>query len=328
MNNSNADDIIYCFTPQTISFSLKFLRCYQLALKNNLLIGLCGILLTISVVITNLFVIILIQNSKKTKNIFDKILIGHALVDLNTGLFNISLKHFVDVFGYWPLNHSLGLAWTIYDQSQQSISVLHMLYISWIRLRSIQMPKTYKTELIAKQPKLIMFLFWLISIIIWTCVVIKYGLNEYNTDLKLTKYNQILFISLIICFWLFPSLISLIISIKMIIYLKEIDKRKQNMNITTTTNQVIHVDNLADSKLNKKSNKIKSSTRYIIIITIFQLQWIPCCLLSLVTPFLNEYSSQLINNIINWLTNTVCLTDPIVVLILNKNLYLKKKESK
>jgi hypothetical protein len=325
MNNSNDVDIIYCFTPKTISSSLKFFKCYQLALINNLLIGSCGILLTISVVITNLFVILLIQNSKKTKNIFDKILIGHALVDLNTGLFNISLKHFVDVFGYWPLHNSLGLAWAIYDLSQHSISVLHMLYISWIRLRSIQMPKTYKTELFAKQPKLIMFLFWLISIIIWTCVVIHYGLYEYNTDLKLTEYNQILFISLIICFLIFPSLISLIISIKMIIYLKRIDKRKQNMNVINTTNQVIHAGNLADSKLNKKKSKLKSSTRYTIIITIFQLQWIPCCLLSLVTPFLNEHLSELINNIINWITNTVCLTDPIVVLILNKNLYLKKE---
>jgi len=111
----------------------------------------------------------------------------------------------------------------------------------------------------------------------------------------------------------------------MIIYLKRIDKKKQNMNIINTTNQVIHAGNLADSKLKKKTSKLKSSTRYTIIITIFQLQWIPCCLLSLVTPFLNEHLSELINNIINWITNTVCLTDPIVVLILNKNLYLKKE---
>ena len=151
----NISSNLSCFTPQTFENITEFYECYELVLKENALIGSCGIILTISVFVTNLWVMIMLI-TKEHVNVFDKILIGHAFVDWWTSIYNISWKHFVDVFGYWPLSYSFGISWEIYDQSHQTVTALHMLYMSWIRLRSIQNPKNYKNELIAKYPILMM----------------------------------------------------------------------------------------------------------------------------------------------------------------------------
>ena len=80
-----------CFIPQEFISAELFYECYQQALKQNLFIGILGIFLTFSVILANIFIIILLgclkeKTTKEKVNIFDKILIGHALVDLCTGI--------------------------------------------------------------------------------------------------------------------------------------------------------------------------------------------------------------------------------------------------
>jgi hypothetical protein len=266
-------------------------------------------------------------------NVFDKILIGHASVDWCTAVFNISWKHFVDVFGYWPFSYSFGIFWAIYDLSQHSVTALHMLYMSWIRLRSIQNPNNYKTEFIAKYPIIIMISFWLGSIIIWSCVVIHYGIVEYGTDVNLSESDTIVNALLRFFFWALFLLITLILSIRIIMYLKVREKKRREITmridnqtrvLNTTKNSTAHTVATKENKKNKNKTKLTSQTRFIIIITTFLAQWIPCCILSFITPLLNDYFSTLLNNIINWITNVVCLTDPIVILLVMPSLSCMK----
>jgi hypothetical protein len=318
----NISSNLSCFTPQTFENITEFYECYQLVLKENALIGSCGILLTISVFVTNLWVMIMFI-TREQLNVFDKILIGHASVDWMTVVFSISWKHFVDVFGYWPFSYSFGIFWAIYDLSQHSVTALHMLYMSWIRLRSIQNPNNYKTEFIAKYPILMMISFWLGSIIIWSCVVIHYGIVEYGTDVNFSESDTIVNALFRFFFWALFLLITLILSIRIIMYLKVMEKNRCNMR-NINSNLVITRD-IAKKKEKKRNNrKLTSQTRFIIIITTFLVHWIPCCILSFITPLFNIYFSALLNNIINWITNVACLTDPIVILLVNPSLSCKR----
>lgn len=329
----NISSNLSCFTPQTFENITEFYKCYELVLKENALIGSCGIILTISVFVTNLWVMIMLV-TKEHVNVFDKILIGHAFVDWWTSIYNIFWKHFVDVFGYWPFSYSFGISWEIYDQSQQTVTALHMLYMSWIRLRSIQNPKNYKNELIAKYPILMMISFWLGSIILWSCVVSHYGIVQYGTDVNFSESDTIVNALLRLIFWALLLLITSILSIRIIMYLKVMEKKRFNMrNIssklvtTITIPKVSTASNIATKKerTNKRNKKkLTSQTRFIIIITTFLAQWIPCCILSFITPLFNIYLSTLLNNIINWITNIVCLTDPIVILLINPSLSCKR----
>jgi len=277
---------------------------------------LIGISLTISVVFLNLLVIIkLLQISKRQRkiNIFDRILIIHCVIDACNGIFNISLKHFVDIFGYWPLGDSLGIFWTIYDQNHHTVSSFHMLYMSWIRFRSIKRAHTFSKELITRYAIFNMFLFWLSGFVLWTLVVVKFGVVKFSTDINYHESDEIINLLLNISFLFIPYVAIFVLSIKIINLLK---LRSNNRQLKQQRNK----------QKNKTYfiNKINVQSKIIIIISAFLIQWLPCSLLGSMTPLLNQSISIVVNNIINWFSNIGCLIDPILILLLNSNLEWKK----
>lgn len=307
-----------CFIPQEFNDSIEFINCYLYVLKENLLIGLIGIALTISVVFLNLLVIIkLLQISKRQRkiNIFDRILIIHCVIDACNGLFNISLKHFVDIFGYWPLGDSLSIFWTIYDQNHHTVSSFHMLYMRWIRFRSIKKAHTFSKELMTRYAIFNMFLFWLSGFVLWTLVVAKFGVVKFSTDINYHESDEIINLLLNISFLFIPYIAIFVLSIKIINLLKIRSNNKQlkrNQRIINKKNKTYFI-------------KINVQSKIIIIISAFLIQWLPCSILGSMTPLLiNQSISILVNNIINWFSNISCLIDPILILLLNSNLEWKK----
>ena len=307
-----------CFIPQEFNDSIEFINCYLYVLKENLLIGLIGIALTISVVFLNLLVITkFLQNNTKRQrkmNIFDRILIINCVIDACNGLFNISLKHLVDIFGYWPLGDSLSIFWTIYDQNHHTISSFNMLYMSWIRFRSIKKAHTFSKELMTRYAIFNMFLFWLSGFVLWTLVVVKFGVVKFSTDINYHESNEIIVNLLLnISFLFIPYIAIFVLSIKIINLLKLRSNNKQ-----------------LKQQRNKQKNKtyfikINVQSKIIIIISAFLIQWLPCSILGSMTPLLiNQSISILVNNIINWFSNISCLIDPILILLLNSNLEWKK----
>jgi hypothetical protein len=102
LNFSNKSIYEICHTPHTFSDLDDFFVCYSMMAKEEPAKVVFELLLAASVVFLNSLVVICMIFGSNKKTCFDKILFGYCLVDGITGLFDIPLYHFRDVFGYWP----------------------------------------------------------------------------------------------------------------------------------------------------------------------------------------------------------------------------------
>ncbi len=185
--------------------------------------------------------------------------------------------------------------------------------MSWIRFRSIKRAHTFSKELITRYAIFNMFLFWLSGFVLWTLVVVKFGVVKFSTDINYHESDEIINLLLNISFLFIPYVAIFVLSIKIINLLK---LRSNNRQLKQQRNK----------QKNKTYfiNKINVQSKIIIIISAFLIQWLPCSLLGSMTPLLNQSISIVVNNIINWFSNIGCLIDPILILLLNSNLEWKK----
>lgn len=332
-----------CFTPQDFNSSIEFYDCYQYVLKHKSFFGACGLFLTFSVIIANLVVIVILLR-KNEINMFDQILINHALINGWAGVYNISLQHFVNVFGYWPLGYTTSVVWTLLDRAQHIITGLNMLYLSWTRLRAIESPKNYQNEILMKRPLIVMGTIWFQGYLIWGVVVIKFGVVEYSTEINYDTSGDTINTILFILFWFIPLLATLIIAIKIIAHLRIRSKKRVSLGVFTRKTRIssavrlesfssgsntelrekINLKKIFHKILSFKASSLNAKTKYAIILAIFLSLWFPCCVLSILCPFISVETADAFDIGINWVTNLACLTDPVVVLILNSNLSRKK----
>jgi hypothetical protein len=270
-------------------------------------------------IIFNLLVIVLLWFKKTSKlSVFNKVLIGHAFVDGLTGLISMPLFHISSIFGYWPLPNIIGQLWAIYDSNINITTNLHMLYMSYIRLRSIQSPKHYSNEFLIKSPVLMMLSFWVVSLLTWFIIVLVIGLNEFSLSVAFDRKTQ--YIQFVIYFigWFSPLMLILIFSIQIIKYLiiksKRTSVQRQMINnsrdlMTITNNPTIDTNktSINDSKKLRleKFFRFKPQTIFLIIISTFWLQWIPPCILTLAQNICNNCINIDLYNDIYWLTYTV-----------------------
>ena len=182
--NTNYSTDIFCLTPQAFTTFEDFSLCYQYFFMNAPTRAILEILLCLGTVVTNTTVIICLLLKPKL-SLFDQILIGHGklkkqkqnnhigwiilitiiysnkgIVDGLTGVVDIPFYHINDIMGYWPFGSVLGSMWSIYDNNINITTSLHMLYMSYVRLRSIRSPKAYSNEILCKKPWLVMICFW------------------------------------------------------------------------------------------------------------------------------------------------------------------------
>ena len=151
-----------CLIPHTTASIEEFIHCYKFFFKKNVSVALIEIILIIGTVLANLTVGLLIyKHSKRKLTCFDQILIGHAIVEGLTGLIDVPFFHIFNIFDYWALGPSLSLFWTCFDNSINTITTFNMLYISWVRMRSMQSPTNFRKELLIKKPWLTMLFIWI-----------------------------------------------------------------------------------------------------------------------------------------------------------------------
>jgi len=102
-----------CLQPQTFESFKVFLDCYAFIFQIKTVECLLELGLVFFTVLLNAIVIWVILSELKTRqlNMFDKIIVGQAIVDGVTGLVCISLFHFCLVFGYWPFGWWLRYLW-------------------------------------------------------------------------------------------------------------------------------------------------------------------------------------------------------------------------
>lgn len=160
-----------CSHHQYLSWS-DFAFCYELFFQERSAQALTELSVAFFAFLFNLLVIISIVTEEGKTNTFDTILIGHSIVDGLTGLIDIPLFHIKNFFGYWPLPPWLSTMWSCYDNNINFTTNMHMLYMSYVRLRSIKAPKSYEREILIRHPWRIMISFWAIGLGFWVSYIL------------------------------------------------------------------------------------------------------------------------------------------------------------
>jgi hypothetical protein len=145
----------------------QFLKCFRYFLSKSILISCLVLAFAFATVVLNLAVILFIIRLKAHKTVFDQIFIGHCVVDALVGLLVIPNYCVYFVFGYWPLGKLLCHLYVSLDYTICHVGILHMCFVAYARLRSLQSPKKYHNESIISHAKLTMFVLWLISGLLW-----------------------------------------------------------------------------------------------------------------------------------------------------------------
>lgn len=332
-NTTDLTSLISCLQPQFFKSSSEFFNCYALLYRYNWARATGGILLALLTFVLNTLVIILLVKKPFKKTIFDQILIAHCVVDGVTGLVDIPFFHFQDLFGYWPFGDLGAHFWAVYDNGINVITNLHMLYMTWVRFRSITAPNTYEKELIARKPKLIFVLIWLIGVIIWIPVVIKYGVVDYTVDVDY-KYKAVELL-LISSTWFLPLVSIFVLSVVILVILNRRTRRKIDMKSSLAVKSQ-HTNTGMESMATRLTSRqvilmrlrnffhLGPQIRFQIIIISYCIQWFPSCLIALINPICNQCIEPNVIGAVYWLTYTVCFTDPLVILIFNPNVTIQR----
>lgn len=327
-----------CSKPQYFSNANDFFHCYSEMLELNLALGIFGILLVFFTVVLNALVIAILARKQTKLNVFDHLMIAHCIVDGLTGLLNVPFVHIHSVMGYWPFGTIGSLLWASFDNGINFITNVHMLLITFIRFRSIKAPNTFEKEFLTRNSVIICASIWFIGYLMWTPISFYFGIVEYTTILNI-RYFYVEFI-LIFFTWFMPMLLIVIFAVIIILILNKRRLRKFNLvegwRLTTTSTKTIFVVPENDNSTTRTQTVEKQSffkqlkvnfnkmfslgpqVRFQIIILSYCAQWFPPCIITLIDPLCNCIPLN-VNESVYWLTYTVCLTDPIVILVFNPN---------
>lgn len=334
----NASPVKNCSVSNCTNFQdfnlNDLLKCYRYLYSLNWHLNTAEILLALFIVVLNVFVIAILCRKPAKMTIFDKLMIAHCIVDGLTGLLDVPFFHFTHVLGFWPFGTASSLIWTSFDNGINVITNLHMLLITWIRFRSIKAPKTFEKEALARHPFILSISIWLTGLVIWTALTLSFGVDDYSTNVRFNP--DFLGIILIFLTWFIPLTAIIILAVYILVILNR--RRRQVATMRKFSPSVTHVSALPinsefptnTSKRRVFKKKLKSAfrlgpqIRFQIIITSYWIQWFPSCLIALIDPICLCVPSN-VSSTIYWLTYTVCLTDPLVILIFNPNVALSKR---
>ena len=215
---------------------------------------------------------------------------------------------------------------------------MHMLYMSWVRLRSIQAPKAYQSEFLIKRPILMMICFWTFGLSIWIPTTFIYGTVDFTTDVNFNpSYIKVIYN---IVLWFIP-LFSILIVASYIIYILEMRERRKksmsnasskgNFTVTFLNTQIASTTSELKPSTYRKIFKylyrfrLSGQAKFTIIIWTYWFEWAPPCVVTILNPLCDFCVPSDVTAVIYWLTYTVCLFDPLIVLILNPNVSCMRK---
>ena len=97
-----------------------------------------------------------------------------------------------------------------------------MLYMSYVRIRSLRSPKGYTSEPLIKRPWMVMASFWVMGLLAWTPITFIFSTKDYNIKVNYTPFYLVTIFNLVSWF----SVLLLIFSLSIII-IKELHLRKK-----------------------------------------------------------------------------------------------------
>jgi hypothetical protein len=333
-NESIYNQTEQCLWPHTSKSLSEYLDCYSMLTAKDRTNQIFQICLIVFIIITNIFVICIICLKSLKFNVFDEILVNHCIIQGVTGLIDVPFFHIKNVFKYFPCGQTIATMWAIYDNNINTITNLNMLYLSWVRLRSIVAPQSFKNEILIRKPIIVLMSIWIFGLTAWSIIIIPVGVieNTLNVDIS----NKIL-VALNLIFWILPLLTLLLMSfiiIKKLYWTSANRKRllmeKSIQSATTMTSAITTVGPTKTTKTKKatrtllKEKILTPHGRFLILFLIYFTQWIIPAIVVLTDLACDCIPQEKILGIY-WLTYSVCLTDPCLIFLLNPNLKLKYK---
>lgn len=304
-----------CLDRQVFTSSGEFFNCYVTLASLNWPSSISQyVFVILTIVLNSTLVILLVRKPSKT-SVFDHVLIAHCLINIFVGLLILPFYHFFYLFTYWPFGEFSSLFWTAFDSSKNSITNLTVLYITWIRFRSVKAPSSFEREFICRWSIPFCVSIWLLVFGVYIPITFGYGIVRFKSP-----YGEFF---LVFFTWLLPMIGIKFLHIYIQVILKNRVKRVRNsiVVLATDTNQSFSRASflrVSTRQMLKRMLHLGPMMRFQLIITFFWFQWIGPCLIALINPFCNCVSSR-DSSSIYWLTYIVCLTDPILILLLNPN---------
>ena len=150
----------------------QFVFCTAQLVSRSLLTSSFYFIFSLCTASFNLLVVLLIHKQTKAKTVFDKIFMGHALVDFFVGLLVIPMFCIYTIFGYWPFGKLMCQLYISLDYTICHVGILHMVFLAYARLRSIISPRTFTCEMLIANCNATMMALWAFSALLWIPSVI------------------------------------------------------------------------------------------------------------------------------------------------------------
>ena len=352
MNNTteifaNGTSNASCATPHSMHSASEFFACYAAMSSGIRFEQLAELSLALTSVVANALCALAISYKSANFNVFDKILVNHCLIQGLTALVDIPIYHVQEVFGYFPCGVYAGLLWSIYDNSINTTTNLNMLYMCWARWRCIVAPGSFNSEFLIRNPFALMCLMWLVDLSLWSLVVGLFGLNEFSLSIDY-RPGYVSSILNLVC-WFVPLMLVFVVGALIIRRLYEFNARRKRLVATIASYHAsqghhLHIVNRHMSLVvNSATRRERASARrrassiyndramsphirFLLIIAIYWLQWIIPAVESIVSSTCQCVPDQM-SRLFYWLTYFGCLTDPLVIFLLNPSIHrlLKRK---
>lgn len=236
----NLIDYEDCINGESMQSYFQFFKCLKYYLSKSILASCLVLGFSFCTFLLNVIVIIFITKLKHHKTVFDKIFIGHSIVDALVGILVIPNYCIYSVFGYWPLGKILCHFYVSLDYTICHVGIMHMVFIAYARLRSLRSPKQYHNEFLISNAKLTMFILWLISALLW--------LPAVNLIIDLTYKNNECYFNFDPRYILIQDSVAYLLPMSVILL------------ITGYILKILHERNIRRTKLQKNRNKNKSKS--------------------------------------------------------------------
>ena len=261
-----------------------FFNCYFNLISNHVM-AIFELFLIFSTIFLNFFVIAIIFSHRSPKTIYDIIIIGHSISNLLSGLLIMPFFQIQETFDFWAIGRLSSMLWVSLDKTITTVTNLHMLYMSYVRLRSIISPKQYTKELLIKHPLVMIICFWVFSLSFWVTCSFVFKTKELTSHIDYEPHYLQSIINFFV--WLLPLICVFSISIYILVLLTQVSK-----NHPGSRKSVVKL------LLNPKS-------KFTIIIFSYLIQWSVPAFYIVIEPFLITVYDETLTLSLKWTSYTV-----------------------
>jgi hypothetical protein len=303
-----------CQRWQAFDSIQNFFTCYTEFLKMNLPLAIFELCLIVCIVLFNLIVIFqTLRFSNKSLNIHDRILMSYCFTNLLTGLFELPFFHLECRFNYWPLGPNFGMFTAAFSALIKSVINLQMLYMSYIRYRSLEAPASYTEEFLARKSLIINALIWIAGSLIWFTCSFYFKTYLFTTHIN---YDPHFYQTILLFFsWTLPLILVVYFSAYIIIKLFKRNKTMQKQLLNGSGSSSLSKDMVQLSKYMRVNRK------FFLITAIYVIQSGSPSFFMLIEPYIEFHTENLILAF-KYSTFTVCFTDALVILLFDSKIRL------